>query len=364
MKKANSLYVHIPFCRHICAYCDFPKVLYRDDWASSYIGALFSEFSFRKVGKCKTLYLGGGTPTSLKEGDLASLLSFLSPYLEKGGEWTVEANPETLNREKVALLAKYGVNRVSIGMQTSSPSLLEILGRKHRFEDVRRAVALLKEAGIDNVNVDLMYGVPNESEEDLRNDLQAVLSLGLTHISAYSLILEEGTSFFAKGVKPLDDDAQQGQFDIVKKTLGENGFERYEISNFAKEGYRCKHNLAYWKDERYYGLGLGAAGYLGKTRYVNTKNLSKYLRAQYEGESETLGEASEKEDFLLTNLRLVEGFPLDGWRKRFGEDFLLSHKDKIDELRGRGLLRVEKGNLACTERGLDLLDTVLLALFA
>ena len=364
MKRPNSLYVHIPFCRHICAYCDFPKVIYNDAWAKSYLGALFFELEERKIPKgLSTIYIGGGTPTSLGESDLETLLSRLRPYLEEDNEFSVEANPETLTIEKAKILSKYGVNRVSIGMQTTSPRLLKLLGRAHDKSDVRRAVAYLGEAGISNINLDLMFGLPLESEEELQIDLDAIASFDVPHISAYSLILEEGTTFYVKGIKPLDDDAQQDQFDIVRDFLEAQGWKRYEISNFAKPGYECKHNLTYWHDEPYYAIGLGASGYVGDTRYVNTKNLQKYLSHDYEGETEALSRESMIEDFLLTNLRLVEGFDPSVFLDRFGIDFVESYKEKIEDLSNRGLLIASPTRVKATSRGLDLLDTILRTLF-
>ena len=364
MKSPNSLYVHIPFCRHICAYCDFPKVLYNEAWAKSYLGALFFELEERQIPKgLKTVYLGGGTPTSLCEEGLETLLSRLRPYLDGDYEFSIEANPETLTLEKAKVLFKYGVNRVSIGMQTTSPRLLKLLGRAHEEEDVRRSIALLRSVGISNINVDLMYGLPFESEEELRKDLDAIASFDVPHVSAYSLILEEGTAFYAKGVQPLDDDSQQDQFDIVRDFLEARGWKRYEISNFAKPGYECRHNLTYWRDEPYYAIGLGAGGYVGDTRYVNTKNLQKYLNRDYEGEIEMLSKESMVEDYLLTNLRLVEGFDPSVFLDRFGIDFVESYKEKIEDLSNRGLLIASPTRVKATSRGLDLLDTILRTLF-
>ena len=363
MKRPSSLYVHIPFCRHLCAYCDFPKVFYKEEWAKSYLGALFCEIKSKDIGKLKTIYVGGGTPTSLEAKDLESLLLFLRDYLDEDYEFSIEANPETLDEEKAKTLASCGVNRVSIGMQTASPRLLEKLGRRHTFEDVEKAVGFLRSSGIANINIDLMYGLPEENMEEVQADLEAFFSLGVPHVSAYSLILEQGTSFYVRGVKPLDDDAQQAQFEYIRDCLEKHCYARYEISNFARPGCQCRHNKTYWKDEPYYGVGLGAAGYVGKVRYVNTKNLRKYLAGECLGEEETLDEASEIEDFLLTNLRLVEGFDPAEFEARFRQSFSKRFGEKAARLLDRGLLYIGEDAIRATSRGLDLLDTVLVALF-
>ncbi len=359
----RSLYVHIPFCSSICPYCDFPKVLYRKDWAASYLLALFQEAADRQVGFFSTIYVGGGTPSCLEVGQLDLLLSFLEPHLRPDGEFSIECNPDSLTEEKTALLARHGVNRVSLGAQSSTRKSLATLGRKHDFASVERAVGLLRKVGINNINVDWMYGFPNQSEEDLQADISAFLSLDVPHLSAYSLILEPGTMYAAKGIKGLDDDAQQTYFEAIRDALIQAGYERYEVSNFARPGYRCRHNLTYWRDEPYLAIGLGASGYIGETRYVNTKNLAAYLEGRYEGEVETLTKESEIEDFLLTNLRLNEGFALSRFQERFGEDFIADRKDAVEGLVNRGLLIVDKENVRTTPRGMDLLDTVLLALF-
>lgn len=359
----DSLYVHVPFCASICPYCDFPKVLYKEDWAKSYLHALKEEAKARDCGLFSTVYVGGGTPSCLAEEDFDDLLGFLNGHLKPGGEYSVECNPDTLTLGKVALLRKHGVNRVSLGAQSSVPHSLKTLGRTHDFHKVQEAVAMLRQVGIDNINVDWMYGFPSQSEEDLKQDIDAFLSLGVPHLSSYSLILEEGTAFAVKGLTPLEDDVQQDYFDQIKKALIEAGYERYEISNFAKTGYRCRHNLTYWNDQPYLALGLGAAGYLGKTRYRNTRNLTSYLKGNYVGEVETLTEVDAIEEYFLTTLRLVSGFEIADFVDRFGLDAYQEHQGKFNELIYRGLMQEKDGRLFASERGLDLLDTILLALF-
>ena len=359
----SSLYVHIGFCKSLCPYCDFPKALYQRTWAKTYLQKLKEELLSRGEGLFSTLYVGGGTPTALDADLLDDILSFLHQYLAKEGEFSVEINPETLDEEKAKILAANGVNRASIGAQSSSPKSLVTLGRHHDFEAVKKAVNLLRGVGIENINLDWMYGFPNQTDEDLEEDINAFLSLDVPHLSVYSLLLEQGTRYYVQGVKPLDDDTQQTYFERVYDALTQSGYERYEISNFAKKGYQCKHNLVYWKGLPYRAIGLGASGYEGNIRYQNTLNFIAYLKGQYEGNVEIQSPQDEYESYLLTNLRLTEGFSLSDFQGHLHEDFLIKKAEEAQKLCAEGLAEVRDGRFKCTLRGLALLDTALLRLF-
>ena len=361
---ADSLYVHIPFCSHICPYCDFPKVIFNPSWASSYLEALKNETLLRTKGeRFSTLFFGGGTPTCLNAENLDEMLSFFVPLCEEGAEISVEANPETLDEEKIVILARHGVNRVSLGVQSTHEKGLKLLGRHHDIETVKKVVEMLRKHGIANINLDWMYGWPTETIEDVQRDIEGFLSFDVPHISAYSLILEAGTVYAIKGIKPLQDDEQQDHFILIRDALKNAGYERYEVSNFARPGYRCHHNLCYWNDEDYIGVGLGAAGAMGKTRYTNTKSVSKYLKGEYEGEVESLDETDEKEIFFLTTLRKVEGFTKSEYKRRFGSEFLEDYGLRAEQLKQRGLLDIGQDRICCSQEGLDFLDTVLVELF-
>lgn len=356
----RSVYVHIPFCKGICAYCDFPKVLYKEDWAESYLSALFAEFSLRGIGSVDTIYVGGGTPSALSLPQLDSLLSFLSPHLSPGGEFSLEGNPESLTAEKVGLLRHFGVNRVSLGVQSSLPKYLSLLGRKHRFEQAREAVGRLKEAGIGNLNVDWMIALPGETMADIKEEERSFLGLDVPHLSVYTLILERGTEFWRRGIQEASQDEQGEQYEEVLSFLRGQGYDRYEVSNFARPGMQCRHNLAYWKDEEYYGVGMGASGFVGNIRYKNTSSLSSYLK----GEGLSLSqEESGAEEFFLTNLRLEKGFSLEEYSRRFHSSFLEDYQGECAKLVGQGLLRVENGRVFPSDRGMELLDLILLELF-
>ena len=358
---AGSLYVHIPFCHAICAYCDFPKVLYRKDWAETYLSALFAELDSYSIEKVKTIYVGGGTPSALPFDLLKKLLEKLSPLLEEGGEFSFEANPESLSEEKIALLSSFKVNRVSLGVESSLDKFLSLMNRKHTFEDVKNVVATLRKHGITNINVDWIYALPGETLEDLKEEEKAFLSLGVPHISAYTLILEDGTLFKVEGKQEASEDEQGEQYEEVLSCLRKAGYRRYEVSNFALPGHECRHNLTYWKDEEYYGIGLGAAGFLDGVRYTNTRSLSLYIKGQGLRESE---ESSGEEEFLLSNLRLEEGFALSSFEKKFHKDFRLAYKKPLLKMEKEGLLQEKEGRIVPSDRGLECLDYVLLALFS
>lgn len=358
---AKALYVHIPFCSSICSYCDFPKVLFREDWAEGYLSALFAELDSYAIKEVGTIYVGGGTPSALPFSLLKALLSRLSPCLEEGGEFSFEANPESLSEEKIALLSSFGVNRVSLGVESSLGKFLALLGRKHTFEDARNAVSALKRHGIDNINADWIYALPGETLADLREEEEAFLSLGVPHLSAYTLILEEGTLLKAKGAREASEDEQGAQYEEVLSFLRKSGYRRYEVSNFALPGRECRHNLTYWRDEEYYGVGLGAAGFLNRTRYENTRSMTLYLKG--EGLREKREESGE-EEFLLCNLRLQEGFALARFAKRFRRDFRFAYGEALKKMEKEGFLCEEEGRIKPTDRGMECLDYVLLSLFS
>ena len=361
----RSLYVHIPFCRDICSYCDFCKLIYREAWARDYVPALFDEINAFGIAQnsLDTIYVGGGTPTSLSDPLFSSLLRELAPLLAPGGEFTVEANPDSLTPEKIDAMVRNGVNRVSLGVQTFSPRLLSLLRRHHSPESVRKCLDLLQSAGIRNVNVDFMYALPGETEEEFKRDLSAFSSLRVPHISTYSLILESGSMLGVKGYQEAPQDVQADMYEAILETLRKEGYRRYEVSNFALKGSESRHNQTYWKDEEYYGAGLGASGYVGGVRYTNVRSLPLYIKNARKREVEEIVDAEDDlRYFLLTNLRLEEGFLEDDFERRFEAPFP-QRCPKAKMLRERGLLKNDDGRWACTDRGLLLLDSVLVDLF-
>ena len=365
MNNIPSLYIHIPFCENICDYCDFPKLQYFRNFAEKYLIKLKEELdSYHINHKLKTIYVGGGTPTALEEDLLEELLEIIKPYISGVLEYTFEANPETLNERKLELLKKYGVNRLSIGVESTNDEILKAINRHHTYKDVVNAVMTAKKVGFDNINVDLILGLPNALKSQLNRDLDNLLSLPITHLSCYSLSVNPHTMFYVKGIKKQESDIERELYDIVNQKLIENGFTHYEISNWAKEGYQSKHNMTYWKDERYYGIGMGAAGYVDDTRYVNTKSITDYLNGVTRVEEEVINKEDDKEYFLLLNLRTNEGIDLKEYHKRFDEDLYESKKEVITSLIQRGLMLYNKdeNRLSLSYEGMMILDNILMEL--
>lgn len=361
---AKSLYVHIPFCHHLCAYCDFAKVLYSERWAFSYLSSLKNELASLPIKeKLETVYVGGGTPSALSLGLLKDLLSSLRPLLDEEYEFSVEMNPEDLKEDKLAVLRQYGVNRLSIGIESSVPRLLALMERRHTFEEAKDGIALAKKMGFSRLSADLIYGLPNESEEEVQEDIDNFLSLDIGHLSAYCLSVNEGTIFHNRGYQEMDEEIAGAQYEMILARFKEAGYQRYEVSNFARNGQASKHNLTYWHDDEYYAIGLGAASYLQGVRGENTRNLSKYLRGEYRAKEEEVARDEELKEFFLTNLRLEEGFEEERFAKRFGFSFLSHYGEAYEKLSKDGLLTRANGRIRPTDRGLMILDTLLMEFF-
>ena len=316
--KANSLYIHIPFCESICDYCDFAKLQYFHSFAEKYLTALNKELDERVDNfELKTIYIGGGTPTSLDDAQFEKLLKMVMPYFKHVEEYTVEANPESLSLSKIKLLHKYGVNRLSIGVESTDDKILKSINRKHTFEDVKRAVELARENGINNINLDLIIGLPNVSEKMLEKDIINILSLNPDHVSCYSLTVHEHTVFYINGIEEPVEEFAYDAYKHINEILEENGYVHYEISNWAKPGKESKHNLVYWNNERYYGIGLAASGYLDNIRYKNTTNFNKYISFKNEIEQEIVATKDEIEYEIMLKLRTRLGLDLSDFKTKY-----------------------------------------------
>ena len=366
--KPTSAYVHIPFCTQICYYCDFSKVFIKNQPVDSYLEHLIEEYDSYDIKKLRTLYIGGGTPTALSARQLAFLLEKLTDKLDLSylEELTIEANPGDLDLEKIAVLKDSLVNRVSLGVQTFNDRMLKQIGRSHSEKDIYENIANLKKAGFDNISIDLIYALPKQTMEDVKTNVAKAIALDIPHMSLYSLILENHTVFMnrmRRGKLPLPkEDLEAEMFDYIIADLEKAGFEHYEISNFSKPGFESRHNLMYWDNAEYYGIGAGASGYVDGVRYKNHGPIRHYLQAVEAGNARvqeevlTLKEKMEEEMFL--GLRKKSGVS----KKRFEEKFGLSFEDQygavVFELTEQGLLVPDRDIVRMTKQGLFLGDTV------
>ena len=360
--KPLSIYVHLPFCASLCAYCSFPRLVYREEWAELYLRKIESDLDAFEPGSFLTAYVGGGTPSALPNGLLAPFLSKLRSLLKEGAEFSFEANPEDIDGEKAALLSSCGVNRVSMGMETSREEALAFLGRRADQKATAKAVECLRSAGIENVSLDLIYGLPGETLDEVRSDIEALLAVRPSHFSTYSLEINPGSRLSARGYEEAPDDVLSEQLDLIKEEGRKRGFRRYEVSSFALPGFECVHNKTYWKDEEYVGIGMGAAGYENGIRYRNSPFFVPFLEGKGREEEKVEGN-SAIEYYLLTNLRLSDGFLASDFEAKFGVPFLKRFGKAADALAKAGLLETRKGRVAPTDRGLDLLDRILLELY-
>ena len=362
MNKVKSLYIHIPFCNQICDYCDFTKLQYFRNFAVSYLTTLKKELASYDIQALETIYVGGGTPTALDDDLFEELLKIIKPYTGGVKEYTFEANPESLTLSKIKALKENDVNRISIGVQTTNDKMLKALNRHHTFEDVKKAVALLKENGIDNINVDLILGLPHANEKQLIEDLDNILSLGVKHVSCYGLSVNPHTVLFTKGYQEPNPDLLRKYYDIVEERLISNGYIHYEVSNWSKEGYQSLHNLTYWRNEQYFGVGLGASGYVGEVRYKNTVNLAKYLKGQYRQEEEIVTPKDRFTYQVMLNLRTKEGLSLKLVKEEFGIDLLETKGKEIASFIEQDYLINQCDCLIPTYQGMMILDQLILAL--
>lgn len=363
--KANnptSLYIHIPFCDHICSYCDFTKLFYNQKYENPYLDSLEKEIKTKVVNKVKTLYIGGGTPTSLSDDGFERIVSFVSAFLDEDYEFTIEANVENLSLNKLKIMKKYGVNRLSIGVQSTCNEVLKEIGRHHSFEDAKKAVEMAKNEGFDNINIDLIYGFKGQTLSDLEKDLIEFTKLDIDHISIYSLIVEQGSIFYNQKYKTQDESESRKFYEFIVSFLRSHGYERYEISNFARNKKYSKHNLTYWKNDEYYGCGLGASGYENKTRYENTKSLNEYIKGNYVSSKEEVDDKLFEEYFLITNLRLENGFSDKEYKDLFGLTFQEKYSEKINKFLLDKYFDFTNGQIKLNDEGLILMDFILLKL--
>ena len=315
----NSLYLHIPFCQSICTYCDFCKMYYDEMQANKYLNALKKEIdNYYQNDLLKTIYIGGGTPSCLKIKQLERLLSLIDKLnLDMEYEFTFECNIEHISKTLLEILKKHRVNRLSIGIETFNDEILKLLGRNYSSDIINKRIELAKKY-FSNINIDLIYGINGQTLDDLKDELNKFLDLDIPHISIYSLILEENTILKVKNYKEIDEDLNRDMYDYIVNVLENNGYIHYEISNFSKKSYESKHNLTYWNNDKYYGFGLGASGYLNNYRYTNTRSLTKYLKDEYIYDKEIMTKKIEMENYMILGLRKICGVSKSVFKYRYG----------------------------------------------
>ncbi|MFC6346781.1 radical SAM family heme chaperone HemW [Vagococcus carniphilus] len=365
----TSAYIHIPFCEHICFYCDFNKVFIEGQPVDDYIESLIKEIRLTKAkfpsDNTETIYIGGGTPTSLSANQLDVLLKGVREELpfKDGDEFTVEANPGDLTLEKLNVLQNYGVNRVSMGVQSFNDRLLKKIGRKHSAKDVYDTMKIFEAANFDNISIDLIFALPNQTIEDFEDTLNQALSLDLPHYSMYSLILENKTMFYnwaRQGRLHLPGiDVEGDMFELAIDKMTKAGRHQYEVSNFAKPGKESQHNLIYWNNEHYYGLGAGASGYLGNIRYKNHGPIQHYLKPLENDELPTitieeLSIENQMEEEMFLGLRKTEGVSIKKFEQKFNRSLDAVYGKIIQQLIEEKLIKKENGYVSLTSKGLIL----------
>nr|WP_108669592.1 radical SAM family heme chaperone HemW [Peribacillus acanthi] len=363
----KSAYIHIPFCQHICHYCDFNKMFVKGQPVEEYLDALKMEMKLAlekyPTKKLSTIFVGGGTPTALDETQLEKLclsIEEILPFDEMDVEYTFEANPGDLSDEKLQILYNHGVNRLSFGVQSFNEELLHKIGRTHKPKDVYESIEKAQKAGFTNISIDLIYGLPGQTLNDFKETLLDALALELPHYSGYSLIVEPKTVFYnlqQKGKLSLPpQETEAAMYELLMEQMDKKGLIQYEISNFAKPGFESKHNLTYWNNDQYFGFGAGAHGYIGNTRVANFGPLKKYMEPINQNElpfidvhEVTLVEKMEEEMFL--GLRKIDGVSIEGFCQKFDKSPIEIFEKPIYELKAKELIKVDKYFISLTHKG-------------
>ena len=378
MKKEElGIYIHIPFCMQKCLYCDFVSYINKSECVKEYINCMIKEiqsYDFKKYN-ITTIYIGGGTPSFIESDYIREIINVIQNKLEKNDarwediEITIEANPGTVTLEKLNDYKTVGINRISLGLQATQDRLLKQIGRIHNYKDFLEAYELLKRVGFNNINVDLMIGLPNQSIKNLKESLEKIIKLDPNHISVYSLIIEDGTPIGKlldeEKIKLPDEEIERQMYWYVKNKLELNGYNHYEISNFSKKGKESKHNLNCWKQKQYIGIGAAAHSYFKDIRYSNTNNIEEYIKNIKENNIEKNRKIEEKQtiedkknEFMMLGFRMIEGVNIADFKAKFVDNPLYVYREKIKKLTDEGLIEVDLNNIKLTNKGLDLANVV------
>lgn len=315
----SSVYIHIPFCKSICTYCDFCKVLYNKEWAVNYLKSLTKEIEDRYMGESiKTIYIGGGTPSTLSLKEIEYLLILTNKFNKTNlEEFTFECNIEDITEELLNLLKKYNVNRLSIGIESFDEENNLLMKRKTEYDDAKNKIELIRNKGFNNINLDLIYALPKEKLSTLKKDLKLLLNLNPEHISTYSLMIEDNTFLSYKKINSVEEELDNEMYEYICKKLTKSGYNHYEVSNFSKVGYESKHNLVYWNNLEYYGFGCGASGYVSGVRYDNTRSLSEYVKGNYISSDTLISKESKMEYEVMLGLRKMQGINVKDFYQKY-----------------------------------------------
>ena len=370
-KNKIGIYVHIPFCKKKCDYCDFISYCGKDDLIEKYVDSVKKEIDHVKIkSEITTIYIGGGTPSYIDSKFIVQILEKIKEKnVAQDAEITIEVNPGTVTQEKLQDYIDCGINRISIGLQTTSDELLKQIGRIHNYEQFLETYKMAKKVGFKNINVDLMLGLPNQRIIDLKESLENVLKLAPKHISVYSLIVEDGTPIANKiengKLKLPDDELERNMYWYVKNTLELNGYKHYEISNFAKKGYESKHNMNCWNQMEYVGIGTAAHSYRDITRYSNTEDIKEYIKNVQKGEfeknriiHEIQKEEDSKKEFMLLGLRKIEGLKISEFKNKFGDNPIYLYRNELKKLSDEKLIIIQDDNIRLSNKGIDLANLV------
>ena len=380
--KELGIYIHIPFCKQKCYYCDFVSFSNKQNFVENYVEAVKTEINNYFQDKTilerytvTTIYIGGGTPSYIDSKYICEIMDVLENNLKQNKvkfedmEITIEVNPGTVNKEKLEQYKKEKINRLSIGLQSTNNEMLKQIGRIHTYEQFLETYNMAKEVGFENINVDLMIGLPNQTIEDIKRSLKEVIQLNPTHISVYSLIIEEGTVIAQKienhQLQEMDEELERNMYWYVKNTLELNGYTHYEISNFAKEGKESKHNMNCWRQKEYVGFGVAAHSYTNAVRYSNIENLEEYIE-NYENDkleetfifNEKLTHNMKVKEYMMLGLRKLKGVSIQEFKEKFAANPIYVFKNELEKLVNEDLLEIDGDYIRLTKRGLDLANLV------
>lgn len=364
-----GIYIHIPFCKQKCFYCDFCSFANKNEMQGKYVETVINEIkniTHKEKYTVTTIYLGGGTPSILNPNYIKNILQEIKSSFEilDDAEITIEINPGTVNEEKLKRYKEYGINRLSIGLQSANDKILKNIGRIHDYKQFEETFFYARKCGFRNINVDLMIGLPTQAIEDVKQTLEKIIQKNPEHISVYSLIIEEGTIIEKlineNKLQLPDEETERIMYWTVVNKLKENGYNQYEISNFSKKTYESKHNTNCWKQKQYIGLGTSAHSYLNKKRYSNTNNIEEYIKNIQENNisknitiHEEQTEESTMNEYMLLGLRMIQGININEFKQKFKRDPTIKYKEILEKLQKENLIQITKTSIKLTKQGID-----------